>query len=106
MSQKSYFSKNSFKEIIEESLIYIKNEYEVDINKKQLLDHLVSKDLINQSLYDLVYQTTKVQCNALIKKNSRCNNSVCENSIYCALHTLNKPVLSFDQYSNIKQLNS
>lgn len=104
MSQKSYFTKNAIKNIIDETLLYVNDKYNINIDKQDLINHLLQKNIINQSIFDHMIQKPKETCHALVKKKNRCNNLVCKDSIYCIFHTINKPILTYEQYVNINNI--
>lgn len=104
MSQKSFFTKNSIQKLIEEIISYTDNKTGSSINKEELVDYLLKKNIINQSIYDHIIQKPKETCHALVKKKDRCNNLICSDSIYCTFHTINKPTLTYEQYININNI--
>ncbi len=104
MSQKSFFTKNSIQKLIEEIILYTDNSSNGKVNKEELVDYLLKKNIINQSIYDHIIQKPKETCHALVKKKNRCNNLICSDSIYCTFHTINKPTLTYEQYININNI--
>lgn len=104
MSQKSFFTKNSIQKLIEETLIYVKEKNNADVNKKDLVDYLFSKNIINQSIYDHIIQKPKETCHALVKKKNRCHHLTCDEGIFCTFHTINKPTLTYEQFMNINSI--
>jgi hypothetical protein len=93
--KKSYFSKNSICEIINE---IISNSG--SLKKEELALHLLNKDLINKKIYNELTNYTNEQCNALVK-NGRCNNPSKENGM-CSLHLHNPPDLTWKEYIKVK----
>lgn len=93
--KKSYFSKNSICEIIDE----IVNT--TGLKKNDLAQHLLNKDLINKKIYNELTNYTNEQCNALVK-NGRCNNPSKENGL-CSLHINNPPDITWKEYVRVKK---
>lgn len=99
--RKSFFSKDSIINIIEETLAYISktNKDCVIPDKKTVGKYLLDKHKINDAIYELLINVEKTEeCYAMVKK-GRCNNPITKNhNKFCALHLNNEPAMTWDKY--------